>query len=162
MCFSILGKFILKFKKGVSSRLWENLLLSVLGRLQCMPCIQFSIIIETREKPHILIYVISKILSNLGEQFLVGDEITGVVLSVRHYSDSLCVWNSNSKNKFVINHISQTLKRVLNLSENVQVEYKAFNQRSQVAGSQANWVSIESLKDKRLPFGIDSRNGFQF
>jgi len=88
------GKWILHIKKGLASKYWEDLLMSVIG-----------------------------------EQFPNGDEICGVVVSVRCLEDIISVWNRNAENK---NAVRDTLKSVLALpqppgtpSSNSLWEYKA-------------------------------------
>ncbi|KAG4080017.1 hypothetical protein HA402_006329 [Bradysia odoriphaga] len=63
-------------------------------------------------------------MAMLGEQFLVGPEICGIVLSTRFPEDLLCVWNRTSTDQSSINRIRDTLRRVLNLPPNVAVDYK--------------------------------------
>lgn len=102
------GKWIIRLKKGISSRLWENLLLAIIG-----------------------------------EQFKVGDEICGAVISIRQNEDILSLWtlhaendeneneeeiNENEEeisNKAIILKIRETLKKVLNLPDNCIMQYKA-------------------------------------
>jgi translation initiation factor 4E len=57
------GKWMVRLKKGLSSRLWEELVLAIIG-----------------------------------EQFDVGHEICGAVVSVRHSEDILSVWNKTADN----------------------------------------------------------------
>ena len=102
------------------SRLWENLLIAVLGKIR---------LIRSLSNLEINSHSLSLNIHRTGEQFLVGDEINGVVLSIRHYFDSISLWNLNAKNKLVINHIRETLRRVLNLNESYAIDYKVFNQR---------------------------------
>ena len=52
------GKWMVRLKKGVASRCWENLLLAIVG-----------------------------------EQFIVGNEICGAVISVRPVEDIIALWN---------------------------------------------------------------------
>ena len=59
------------------------------------------------------------VLAMLGEQFLVGGEICGAVVSVRyHTEDIVSIWNKNANNQGVINQIRDIMKRVLNLPNN--------------------------------------------
>src|SRR3989338_11449296 len=51
------GKFVLRVRKGFSSKLWEDLILAVVG-----------------------------------EQFQVGDEICGILISVRLHEDIISLW----------------------------------------------------------------------
>ncbi|KAK3737319.1 hypothetical protein RRG08_067384 [Elysia crispata] len=83
------GKWIIRLKKGLASRCWENLILAMLG-----------------------------------EQFMVGEEICGAVISIRFQDDILSLWNrSNDQN--ITSRIRDTLQRVLNLPPNTIMEYKA-------------------------------------
>ncbi|KAI8615690.1 translation initiation factor eIF 4e-like domain-containing protein [Chytriomyces sp. MP71] len=84
------GKWIVRLKKGLASRYWENLVLALIG-----------------------------------EQFDVGSEICGAVISMRHQEDILSVWNQNAESGRVNLKIRDTLKKVLNLPSNCIMEYKA-------------------------------------
>ena len=83
------GKWIVRLRKGLASRCWENLVLALLG-----------------------------------EQFMVGDEICGAVVSVRHMEDIISVWNRTAADNMTTGRIRDTLKRVLNLPHNTIMEYK--------------------------------------
>ncbi|KAI9341429.1 translation initiation factor eIF 4e-like domain-containing protein [Obelidium mucronatum] len=84
------GKWIVRLKKGLASRYWENLVLALIG-----------------------------------EQFEVGNEICGAVISMRHQEDILSVWNKTADSGRINLKIRDTLKRVLNLPSNCIMEYKA-------------------------------------
>ena len=64
------GKWMLKLKKGIASRYWEDVLLAVIG-----------------------------------EQFDVGPEICGAVLSVRSNEDIISVWNKTADSNEAVNKI---------------------------------------------------------
>ncbi|XP_037074908.1 eukaryotic translation initiation factor 4E type 2-like [Pollicipes pollicipes] len=83
------GKWIVRLRKGLASRCWENLVLALLG-----------------------------------EQFMVGEEICGAVVSVRHMEDIISVWNRTAADTPTTARIRDTLKRVLNLPHNTIMEYK--------------------------------------
>jgi len=83
------GKWIVRLKKGLASRCWENLLLAMLG-----------------------------------EQFMVGEEICGAVISVRFQEDILSLWNRTADDQQTVTRIRDTLKRVLNLPASTIMEYK--------------------------------------
>ncbi|CAI9737050.1 eukaryotic translation initiation factor 4E type 2-like isoform X1 [Octopus vulgaris] len=83
------GKWIIRLKKGLAARCWENLILAMLG-----------------------------------EQFMVGEEICGAVLSVRYQEDILSLWNRTANDAITTSRIRDTLKRVLNLPPNTIIEYK--------------------------------------
>ncbi|KAI9203802.1 translation initiation factor eIF 4e-like domain-containing protein [Polychytrium aggregatum] len=84
------GKWIVRLKKGLASRYWESLVISLIG-----------------------------------DQFDVGDEICGAVISIRHSEDILSLWNRNADDSRVNLKIRDTLKKVLNLPANCVMEYKA-------------------------------------
>jgi len=83
------GKWIIRLKKGLASRCWENLILAMLG-----------------------------------EQFMVGEEICGAVISVRFQEDILSLWNRTADDPQTVSRIRDTLKRVLNLPSSTIMEYK--------------------------------------
>merc|ERR1719374_246381 len=83
------GKWIVRLRKGLASRCWENLVLAMLG-----------------------------------EQFMVGEEICGAVVSVRHQEDIISIWNQNSSDSVSRQRIRDTLTRVLNLPRDTVMEYK--------------------------------------
>lgn len=86
------GKWIVRLKKGLANRCWENLILAILG-----------------------------------EQFMVGEEICGAVVSVRFQEDLISVWNKTCSNQAVTSRIKDTLKRILNLPPSTILEYKSHN-----------------------------------
>ncbi|KAL7991108.1 hypothetical protein Chor_014538 [Crotalus horridus] len=94
------GKWIIRLRKGLASRCWENLILAMLG-----------------------------------EQFMVGEEICGAVVSVRFQTAS---------DQATTARIRDTLRRVLNLPPNTIMEYKTHTD------------SINSLSDKG-PFKPEQR-----
>ncbi|ELU02096.1 hypothetical protein CAPTEDRAFT_176509 [Capitella teleta] len=86
------GKWIIRLKKGLASRCWENIILAMLG-----------------------------------EQFMVGEEICGAVISIRYQEDILSLWNRTSNDQQTTSRIRDTLRRVLNLPPNTIMEYKTHN-----------------------------------
>jgi len=86
------GKWIVRLRKGLASRCWENLILAILG-----------------------------------EQFMVGEEICGAVVSIRFQEDIISVWNKSAQDQSTTIRIRDTLKRVLNLPLNTIMEYKTHN-----------------------------------
>jgi len=86
------GKWIVRLRKGLSSRCWENLVLAMLG-----------------------------------EQFMVGEEICGAVVSIRFQEDILSIWNRTACDQAVTNRIRDTFRRVLSLPTGTAIEYKAHN-----------------------------------
>nr|CAG4641133.1 EOG090X0BMA [Eulimnadia texana] len=83
------GKWIVRLRKGLASRCWENLILAMLG-----------------------------------EQFMVGEEICGAVVSIRFAEDIISVWNRLASDQSTTTRIRDTLQRVLNLPPNTIMEYK--------------------------------------
>lgn len=63
-------------------------------------------------------------MAMLGEQFLVGPEICGIVLSTQFPEDLLSVWNRTATDVGSTNRIRDVLKRILNLPANFPIEYK--------------------------------------
>ncbi|KAG9065759.1 Eukaryotic translation initiation factor 4E type 2 [Linnemannia hyalina] len=86
------GKWIVRLKKGLASRYWENLIMAVIG-----------------------------------DQFDVGSEICGVVLSIRGGEDILSLWNQSAHEGRINLKIRDTMKRVLNLPAETIMEYKTHN-----------------------------------
>uniref|UniRef100_A0A669B261 Eukaryotic translation initiation factor 4E type 2 n=1 Tax=Oreochromis niloticus TaxID=8128 RepID=A0A669B261_ORENI len=86
------GKWIIRLRKGLASRFWENIILAMLG-----------------------------------EQFMVGEEICGAVVSIRFQEDILSIWNRTSNDQTTTSRIRDTLRRVLNLPANTIMEYKTHN-----------------------------------
>ncbi|PAA80230.1 hypothetical protein BOX15_Mlig028024g1 [Macrostomum lignano] len=60
----------------------------------------------------------------LGEQFDVGDEICGTVMSIRFKEDILSVWNRTATDDVTTKQIRDIIKRTLNLPANTIIEYK--------------------------------------
>ncbi|KAJ3169813.1 Eukaryotic translation initiation factor 4E type 2 [Geranomyces variabilis] len=67
----------------------------------------------------------SLVMAMIGDQFDVGGEICGAVISIRHSEDILSLWNQSADEGRVNLRIRDTLKRVLNLPTNCIMEYKA-------------------------------------
>lgn len=83
------GKWMIRLKKGIASRYWEEIILAVIG-----------------------------------EQFDVGPEICGAVMSVRNGEDIISVWNKTADNTEAVNKIRDQLRRILKLPSIIQIEYK--------------------------------------
>ncbi|GJQ84459.1 4EHP [Trypoxylus dichotomus] len=66
-------------------------------------------------------------MAMLGEQFMTGNEICGVVVSIRYQEDSISVWNRTSSDQAATARIRDVLKRLLNLPVNSIMEYKTHN-----------------------------------
>jgi len=68
------------------------------------------------------------VLAFVGQQFDVGDDVCGVVVSVRYQEDIISVWNKNSDDGESRRKLHDAIKRILGLSESVLLEYKAHDQ----------------------------------
>lgn len=64
------GKWMLKLKKGIASRYWEEVVLAIIG-----------------------------------EQFDVGAEICGAVITIRNGEDIISVWNRTADNREAVDKI---------------------------------------------------------
>jgi translation initiation factor 4E len=65
------------------------------------------------------------ILGVIGEQFEVGDEICGAVISIRYQEDIISLWTRNATDIEVRNKILETMKRLLPLDDpRITVQYK--------------------------------------
>ena len=108
------GKWIVRLRKGIASRCWENLILAMLG-----------------------------------EQFMVGEEICGSVISIRYQEDILSLWNRTASDQVTTSRIRDTLKRVLNLPPNTIMEYKTHTDSLKDNSSYRNtdvfmrWTSVQ-------------------
>lgn len=87
------GKWMIRLRKGLSSRLWEHLVIALLG-----------------------------------DQFAIGHEICGAVLSIRNHEDIISVWNQSASDESAKAAIKDVLKKVLMLPPATVLEYKAHNQ----------------------------------
>jgi len=84
------GKWIVRLRKGMASRYWEDLILAVLG-----------------------------------EQFEVGGEICGAVVSIRYQEDIISLWNRTATDSETKMKILETMKKVLSIDgASARIEYK--------------------------------------
>ncbi|RUS16437.1 eukaryotic translation initiation factor 4E type 3 [Endogone sp. FLAS-F59071] len=67
------------------------------------------------------------VVAIIGDQFDVGQEICGAVLSIRSSEDILSVWNQSAHEGRINLKIRDTMKRVLNLPNDTIMEYKTHN-----------------------------------
>lgn len=86
------GKWMVRLKKGIASRCWENLILAIIG-----------------------------------EQFIVGNELCGAVISIRGNEDIISLWNRTATDSTITIGIRDTMTRVMSLPKNTVIEYKAHN-----------------------------------
>ncbi|KAI0369144.1 eukaryotic translation initiation factor 4E class II [Pilatotrama ljubarskyi] len=110
------GKWIIRLRKGVADRLWEDLVLAVIGD-------QFDSVAEGE--------------SNQPEQNPEGvppgewPEICGCTISVRQNEDIISLWNRHDSNAKSKEKIKETIRRVLNLPPTTIMEYKSNNDSMQ-------------------------------
>lgn len=64
------------------------------------------------------------ILAIIGEQFDVGNEICGAVVSIRYSEDVISLWNRNADNGEACSRIRDTMRKVLNLPHFISLEYR--------------------------------------
>ncbi|CAJ0764028.1 2744_t:CDS:2, partial [Entrophospora sp. SA101] len=68
-----------------------------------------------------------EVMAVIGDQFDVGSEICGAVLSIRSSEDILSLWNQSAHEGRINLKIRDTMKRVLNLPSDTIMEYKTHN-----------------------------------
>ena len=99
------------------------------------------------------IYWEELVLAIIGEQFDVGSEICGAVVSVRGGEDILSVWNKTAENKEATDRIRDKMREVLKLPIVIPMEYKkhhdSLNDKSSFRNTQV-W---------RVPKGEGGRGG---
>ncbi|XP_028365035.1 eukaryotic translation initiation factor 4E type 2 isoform X2 [Phyllostomus discolor] len=110
------GKWIIRLRKGLASRCWENLILAMLG-----------------------------------EQFMVGEEICGAVVSVRFQEDIISIWNKTASDQATTARIRDTLRRVLNLPPNTIMEYKTHTDSIKAWEEFHGLVNSSGPADRTLP-----------
>ena len=66
------------------------------------------------------------LMAMLGEQFMVGEEITGAEISLRYTEDIISIWNKTADDEGVVNRIRDTFRRVMNLPDSCIIQYQKF------------------------------------
>ncbi|KAL0953394.1 hypothetical protein HGRIS_004633 [Hohenbuehelia grisea] len=118
------GKWIIRLKKGVADRLWEDLVLAIIGE-------QFD---ECRSLED----------GNGGNWDDTSDggtewpEICGCTISVRQSEDIVSLWNRVDGDAKVRERIRDTIRKVLNLPPSTIMEYKSNNDSMQDKSSFRN------------------------
>lgn len=124
------GKWIIRLRKGIADRLWEDLVLAIIGDQfdQCKTPPQPGIGGNGSANPN----------SNGNGGSLSADEdttdwpeICGCTISVRQNEDIVSLWNRYEVDYKVREKIRDTLKRVLNLPATTTMEYKTNNDSMQ-------------------------------
>ncbi|KOB52034.1 Eukaryotic initiation factor 4E-2, partial [Operophtera brumata] len=76
-------------------------------------------------------------MAMIGEQFMVGPELCGVVLSVRFQDDHLAVWHRTAADQQAAARVRDALRRILQLPAAVPIEYKAHGDCLRASASRA-------------------------
>ncbi|EAU90602.1 eukaryotic translation initiation factor 4E member 2 [Coprinopsis cinerea okayama7 len=121
------GKWIIRLRKGVADRLWEDLVLAVIGDL-------FDDCRSTTSSP-------TAAKADGGENSEDENqypEICGCTISVRQSEDIISLWNRVEANRQVREKIRDTIRRVLNLPPSTIMEYKTNNDSMQDKSSFRN------------------------
>ncbi|KAG9223811.1 hypothetical protein CCMSSC00406_0004848 [Pleurotus cornucopiae] len=111
------GKWIIRLKKGVADRLWENLVLAVVGD-------QFD---ECRQPEDGNPATDGESSGEPNENDSVWPEICGCTISVRQSEDIVSLWNRVDADKKVRERIRDTIRKVLDLPASTIMEYKSNN-----------------------------------
>ncbi|KAK1228282.1 hypothetical protein PQX77_008681 [Marasmius sp. AFHP31] len=112
------GKWIIRLKKGVADRIWEDLVLAILGE-------QFDEIKQPSETDGDNAVAGSwEDSSDPGSEF---PEICGCTISVRQSEDIVSLWNRVESDVKHRERIRDTMRRVLNLPPSTIMEYKTNN-----------------------------------
>ncbi|KAH8111043.1 eukaryotic translation initiation factor 4E member 2 [Phellopilus nigrolimitatus] len=128
------GKWIIRFKKGVADRLWEEIVMAIVGD-QFDDCGPNADVGSWR--------------GGTGESGGSGNangttaasndpEICGCTLSVRQHEDILSVWNKHVLDSRANQKVKDTIKKVLDLPPNTVIEYKSNNDSMQDKSSFRN------------------------
>ncbi|KAH7071117.1 translation initiation factor eIF 4e-like domain-containing protein [Paraphoma chrysanthemicola] len=109
------GKWIMRLKKGVADRYWEELLMALVG-----------------------------------DQFMeAGEEVCGIVLSVRSGEDVFSIWTKNDGGRNI--KIRETVKRVLNLPDGTNIVWRSHDD------SIAQRTAIDQARHEKTHQGHEKR-----
>ncbi|KAG6856254.1 hypothetical protein H0H87_006010 [Tephrocybe sp. NHM501043] len=149
------GKWIIRLKKGVADRIWEDLVLAIIGDLfdNCRDSEEHEVARNWDDKSD----------ASVSE----WPEICGCTISVRQSEDIVSLWNrvdADPKvrekirlifaniimNKLMFNfHDRDTLRKVLNLPASTIMEYKSNNGKYAAWNTRrARLTTIDSMQDK--------------
>jgi translation initiation factor 4E len=109
------GKWIIRLRKGLSSRYWEE------GTLEEGEYFLYGKWPNTQ-----IISLYTVLLALIGGQFpgVPEGEICGAVVSIRYNEDILGIWCRNSANRDVTERIRDAIKRVCQLPSHAHLEFK--------------------------------------
>lgn len=86
------------------------------------------------------------LLSIIGEQFDVGNEICGAVFSVRFNEDIIAIWVRHSANTDALQKVRDMLYRVLKLPHTAQLDYKPHDKSLHDIGA-SKLAALNSSRD---------------
>ncbi|PPQ91466.1 hypothetical protein CVT25_013723 [Psilocybe cyanescens] len=120
------GKWIIRLKKGIADRFWEDLVLAIIGD-QFDNCRG-----KLEDSPQAKSGVSATGKSEDGsEGASEWPEICGCTISVRQSEDIVTVWNRVDGDPRLREQIRDTLRKVLNLPPSTIMEYKSNNDSMQ-------------------------------
>ncbi|KDR80584.1 hypothetical protein GALMADRAFT_60856 [Galerina marginata CBS 339.88] len=120
------GKWIIRLKKGIADRFWEDLVLAIIGD-------QFDDCrgkLDANSKGKTTVAGATK-SEDGGDGAAEWPEICGCTISVRQSEDIVTVWNRVDGDLKVREQIRDTLRKVLNLPPSTVMEYKSNNDSMQ-------------------------------
>lgn len=77
-------------------------------------------------KSHTNKYWEDLLLALIGEQFEAENEVLGLVISIKPNFDAISIWNKSGKDQAKIDTIKKDLERILDLKEDIKLEYENF------------------------------------
>jgi len=119
------GKWIIRLKKGIADRFWEDLVMAIIGDQfdECRSTIRTpGMSVSTDEAGKV---------DDENENGAEWPEICGCTISVRQHEDIVSVWNRVDGDLRVREQIRDILRKVLNLSPTTVMEYKSNNDSMQ-------------------------------
>ncbi|TFK39952.1 translation initiation factor eIF 4e-like domain-containing protein [Crucibulum laeve] len=130
------GKWIIRLKKGVADRIWEDLVLAIIGD-------QFDECRPTEEAQNGIVRGNGNGASGTsddGSDISGGEwpEICGCTISVRQSEDIVTLWNRVDGDTKLREKIRDQLRKVLNLPPSTIMEYKSNNDSMQDKSSFRN------------------------
>lgn len=91
-------------------------------------CVFFDFFLQHLTRKKILcLFFKPQVMAVIGDQFDVGSEICGIVLSIRGAEDILSIWNQSAHEGRINLKIRDTMKRILSLPADTIMEYKTHN-----------------------------------
>ncbi|KAF8967685.1 translation initiation factor eIF 4e-like domain-containing protein [Flammula alnicola] len=120
------GKWIIRLKKGIADRFWEDLVMAIIGD-QFDDCRSKQ---DGSPKGKSTVPVVTK-SEDGSETSTEWPEICGCTISVRQSEDIVTVWNKVDGDPKLREQIRDTLRKVLNLPPSTIMEYKSNNDSMQ-------------------------------